>query len=551
MKTRHRITLAFGAAASAVLVVLAATFLYQLERALLAQHERTLTTLAESVALGLREALLAGRAEAAQAHLERLRAQSGVAALRILRANGEEAFRDNATLAAVNDRLGPRGHPAFAPRAETAPVAVLPPDDANLRRAIDTQSAVALRGNDAAGGRTLTLLAPLKADAACSGCHAAGEAVPGVIALGASLAGVDDEVAALRRAALGALLVAIATTIALAVVLARLLARPLETLSATVAGGGREPMPPAAATDELGRIAHGFEQLGTELRRAREDLRREQDKLTTIIHGVGDGIVVTNGGGEVVLVNPAAEALLGKSAAEVAGAGFAHLLDAPDTLRCLLDGTLPVPHTVDYRDRVIAIHATTIAGEDGRPLGSAALLRDVTEQKRHEEFLRVQLATDALTGLHNRRHLEATLAVEFHRSVRTGTALSVLVLDIDRFADFNDRHGREQGDRVLQAVACKMREALRKYDVACRCGGEEFVAILPNAGSSEARNVAERLRADIEATTSVSLHFTVSIGIASTPELVVDTPEALLEAAGAVLAAAKDDGGNRTSVARA
>lgn len=372
------------------------------------------------------------------------------------------------------------------------------------------------------------------------------------IAPSASLAAsVEDEIAALRRAVLGALLLAVTAAVALAVALARLLAGPLEALSAAVAGGDRELALTAAADDEIGGIARGFERLGSELRHTREGLRREHDKLTTIAHGVGEGIVVTSGGGEVVLVNPAAVALLGKSAAEITRDGFEHLLDAPDTLRCLLDGTLPVPHTVDYRDRVIAIHATTITGEDGRRLGSVALLRDVTEQKRHEEFLRVQLATDTLTGLHNRRHLEATLAVEFHRSVRTGTALSVLVLDIDRFADFNERHGRDRGDRVLQAVARKMRDALRKYDTACRCGGEEFVAILPNAGSSDAHHVAERLRADLDATRLDGLQVTVSIGIASTPELVVDTPEALLEAAGAMLAAAKDGGRNRTAVARA
>ena len=279
-------------------------------------------------------------------------------------------------------------------------------------------------------------------------------------------------------------------------------------------------------------------------------LRREQDKLTTIIHGVGEGIVVTNGAGEVVLVNPAAERLLGRDARAIAAAGFDALFDDASVIRGLLAGTLDAPHTLLYRERMLKVHANTILGDDGKPVGSAALLRDVTEEKRFEELLRLQSATDALTGLYNRRHLDETLSVEFHRAVRTGTCLSVLMLDIDHFKSFNDTHGHDQGDRVLQAVAAALRSALRKYDTACRFGGEEFVAILPDTDGTLAERVGERLRRDVEERSVDGLSVTISIGIASTPELVVDTPEALLEAADTALYTSKKSGRNQTTVAQ-
>ena len=551
MKIRHKITLAFGAAVSVCLIALAAFYIQHQEDAVLAQNERTMGKLTESVSQGLQAVMLSGYADMAQSFAERLKSVSEVREFRILRTNGDEAFHDNATIAAVNRQHGAE---TFHPRKIEDRVPVLAPNDPNLRRAIDTMAPVASYGTAPDGERTLTFLAPIKGLDVCGGCHVAGESVRGVIQLTTSLAPVEHELAAVRQTSLIVLLVALVLTIVLTgFVLGRTVVLPLEKITAAmvrVASGDLTHKVPLESQDELGRMARSFNQMTSELQGTYDGLRREQDKLTTIIHGVGEGIVVTNGAGEVVLVNPAAERLLGRDARAIAAAGFDALFDDASVIRGLLAGTLDAPHTLLYRERMLKVHANTILGDDGKPVGSAALLRDVTEEKRFEELLRLQSATDALTGLYNRRHLDETLSVEFHRAVRTGTCLSVLMLDIDHFKSFNDTHGHDQGDRVLQAVAAALRSALRKYDTACRFGGEEFVAILPDTDGTLAERVGERLRRDVEERSVDGLSVTISIGIASTPELVVDTPEALLEAADTALYTSKKSGRNQTTVAQ-
>ncbi|HEY5762845.1 MAG TPA: diguanylate cyclase [Rhodocyclaceae bacterium] len=550
MKIRHKITLAFGAAVSVGLIALAAFYIQHQEDAVLAQNERTMAKLTESVSQGLQAVMLSGYADMAQSFAERLKSVSEVREFRILRTNGDEAFHDNATIAAVNRQ---HGRETFHPRSTEDRVPVLAPDDANLRRAIETMAPVASYATDPLGERTLTFLAPIKGIDVCGACHDAHEPVRGIIQLTTSLEPVERELSAVRKTSLIVLVVALVFTIVLTgFVLGRTVVLPLEKITAAmvrVAGGDLTHKVPLESKDEFGRMAKSFNQMTTELQGTYDGLRREQDKLTTIIHGVGEGIVVTNGAGEVVLVNPAAERLLGRDARAIAAAGFDALFDEPQVVRGLLDGSIAAPHTLLHRERMLNVHATTINGDDGKPVGSTALLRDVTEEKRFEELLRLQSATDALTGLYNRRHLDETLSVEFHRAVRTGTCLSVLMLDIDHFKSFNDTHGHDQGDRVLQGVADSLRRTLRKYDIACRYGGEEFVAILPDTDGILAERVGERLRHDVETCSIDGLSVTISIGIASTPELVVDTPEALLEAADGALYASKKAGRNRTTVA--
>jgi diguanylate cyclase (GGDEF)-like protein len=121
----------------------------------------------------------------------------------------------------------------------------------------------------------------------------------------------------------------------------------------------------------------------------------------------------------------------------------------------------------------------------------------------------------------------------------------VLLLDIDFFKKFNDTHGHDQGDRVLQAVGAAMKSVCRQYDLPCRYGGEEFVMILPETHAAGAVIVGERLRLAIEALVVDNLKVTISIGAATFPDLDLTRPEQLLEAADAALYKAKETGRNR------
>jgi diguanylate cyclase (GGDEF)-like protein len=125
---------------------------------------------------------------------------------------------------------------------------------------------------------------------------------------------------------------------------------------------------------------------------------------------------------------------------------------------------------------------------------------------------------DALTGLANRRRLDARLGVEHARSLRHSGALSVLMLDLDHFKRVNDAHGHAAGDTVLAAAAHALMDELRAIDLGARFGGEEFMALLPDTPLDDAMRVAQRIRRRIAALTTVyegrAIPVTVSIGAA-------------------------------------
>lgn len=126
---------------------------------------------------------------------------------------------------------------------------------------------------------------------------------------------------------------------------------------------------------------------------------------------------------------------------------------------------------------------------------------------------------DDLTGLANRRALDATLNREFRRQQRSGATLSVVLADLDHFKSVNDTYGHEAGDAVLKSVADTLAKNVRRdIDLAGRFGGEEFMLILPETPGSEAKSLAERIRGEIEATiTTVNgsqIPVTCSFGVA-------------------------------------
>lgn len=173
----------------------------------------------------------------------------------------------------------------------------------------------------------------------------------------------------------------------------------------------------------------------------------------------------------------------------------------------------------------------------------------VQERTRDLEMLNEQLlelsARDALTGLKNRGHFDRAFQSAVVKAYRFEQPLSILVLDIDHFKQFNDTYGHLVGDDCLQMVAQCMRQYVtRPQDLAARYGGEEFVVLLPDTPAEGAMKVAEKIRAEIEKTafrvSDKILHLTVSIGICSacpdqadaTKELFCRADEALYEAKG-------------------
>ena len=155
--------------------------------------------------------------------------------------------------------------------------------------------------------------------------------------------------------------------------------------------------------------------------------------------------------------------------------------------------------------------------------------------------------TDALTGLLNRRYLEERLTEETKRSNRYGYPMSLMMIDVDEFKNYNDTFGHPEGDKTLRIVAHSLKETLRSADVAARYGGEEFSILLPQTTSEEAHTIAERIRQKIEATPFPHRKVTVSIGIASCSQIVCE-PQEVIKAADQALYEAKRRGRNNVRI---
>jgi diguanylate cyclase len=159
--------------------------------------------------------------------------------------------------------------------------------------------------------------------------------------------------------------------------------------------------------------------------------------------------------------------------------------------------------------------------------------------------------TDPLTGVMTRAAMQARLEGEQERALRDGQTCIIGVMDLDHFKSVNDTHGHQIGDQVLQEVAGYVAEHLRRYDQVFRYGGEEFVLVLPNTTTENAKRVLDRLRLGVKRRAikigdDKTLHVSASFGVA---ELVPDTPtKDSIERADQALYAAKSAGRNRVHV---
>jgi diguanylate cyclase (GGDEF)-like protein/PAS domain S-box-containing protein len=266
--------------------------------------------------------------------------------------------------------------------------------------------------------------------------------------------------------------------------------------------------------------------------------------------------------GNLELVNPAAHEALGYAAGELNGKNLVDVL-SPYTRHAL-------PH---YLDRIRERHSDTglmrvvtktgveriwlyrnvlRIEENGEPrvIGNA---QDVTDSKKMEEALRLQVAQDPLTKLFNRRYLEDAVQREIRRAVRRKRSVAVLMVDVDRYKRYNDAYGHAVGDQVLITLSAFLKQGIRAEDMACRYGGDEFALVLNEATSKGARVRAEALRAkvkDLRFTheAKVIQGFTLSIGVAAYPENGTSLAE-LLAAADKALYRAKQEGRDRVCVA--
>ncbi|MGY0195548.1 diguanylate cyclase [Leptothrix sp. BB-4] len=181
---------------------------------------------------------------------------------------------------------------------------------------------------------------------------------------------------------------------------------------------------------------------------------------------------------------------------------------------------------------------------------SAQRGRIIEEVEQLQSKLRDASVRDPLTGLFNRRYLDATLRREMHRAQRENRPLALMVVDADHFKRVNDHYGHAGGDEVLRQIARVLQDNHRSEDVVCRYGGEEFVVVLPGSDLDFAASRADEMRKTIAAleipTDGGFAHITVSIGVAAT--LPGDDADLLFKRADAAVYEAKHAGRNRVVV---
>ena len=198
------------------------------------------------------------------------------------------------------------------------------------------------------------------------------------------------------------------------------------------------------------------------------------------------------------------------------------------------------PEDLQFAERVVR---TTV-----NAIEKAYALEEAESDKVRYQWL---ATVDPLTGCHNRRSLMDKLEQELDRARRYGLAISVLMIDLDRFKTVNDTYGHLVGDRVLQQLGDLLRRQVRTVDVVARYGGEEFVVVLPETDEEGAVVFAERLRVAVSendfSDAAEKLNATVSIGVAGTPGDNIGSGEELIGSADKALYVAKANGRNQVA----
>jgi len=539
----HKLILTFAGISTVGLTIMVLFYTNQQQQSLFRQNEQIMSKVTQSVIEGLQTVMLAGYADIAQDYAANLHNVQGVVDFRIARIDGNEAFLDNKTIENVNKR---KKEVLFDPREEENEHRIMPIDSEELRKAITTEKMVKVVSSNESGENFLTFIAPIKNKKECHECHGSKNPVRGVVKITTSLLAVEDAVNTSRRHAYqmsGPFLLLIVLVTGFMV--KRTIVQPISRVTAamtSISRGDLNMTVPVLGRDEISVMAKSFNRMSQELKTTYEGLAEERDKLTTLILSARDGMVVADRNRKIVLANPSAAEILTKSAKAIFREDFFHLLDDPEVMRRAIEEESYIEIT--NNDRVLQILASTIQNKEQVTIGSAALIRDVTTEKSMQAELQHLAISDGLTGLFNRRHLDTTLDNELKRCQRYGHEMSIIMFDVDHFKRFNDEHGHEQGDRVLQNISATVKGQIRNLDIPCRYGGEEFLIILPETGFKFAQEIAERLCKAVEQADLDGLRVTISIGVASFPHTMMENPKQFIWAADKALYEAKNAGRN-------
>ncbi|TGE32196.1 diguanylate cyclase [Desulfosporosinus sp. Sb-LF] len=321
----------------------------------------------------------------------------------------------------------------------------------------------------------------------------------------------------------------------------------------------------------------------TERKQAEEALMESEEKYRSILNASPDDITITDLEGRILMVSPASKKMFGYEADYDRFIGM-RLIDfivpedverAQSNIMLMYQGGYPRPN--EYRgvrkDQSIfdiEVNSGFVHSANGQPTKMVFIVRDITERKLAEQQIQELVQqleiekntaqfnsiTDSLTGLANRRYFDEALRTEFYRLKRSGSTLSLIMLDVDHFKKFNDWYGHLAGDDCLRHIGTTLKTIVgRVPDIVARYGGEEFVVVLPETDDNGAEALAERIRKTVEelaiphSTSDTAEYVTVSLGVVTVYTTKISTPEQVVALADEALYCAKKGGRNRIAVA--
>lgn len=296
----------------------------------------------------------------------------------------------------------------------------------------------------------------------------------------------------------------------------------------------------------------------TERKKIEEELKENNEILSTIMESAKDAIVMIDDNGNVTFWNTTAERIFGYSKDETIGKEL-HMFMVQDpqlheahkeefkNFRLTGKGSI-VGKTIEMKAHhkdahEIDVELSLSAVKIKNSWHSIGIIRDITDRKRFEEVLYYQSITDPLTNIYNRRFFIQMLKQEIERVKRNKKPFSLIMFDLDHFKKVNDHFGHAAGDMVLKSVADIARKRVRMADYFARWGGEEFIILLPDASLNNAIDLAEDLRKRISETELDKIgKITASFGV--TEYRNTDTADTVLLRVDRALYKAKGSGRN-------
>lgn len=318
----------------------------------------------------------------------------------------------------------------------------------------------------------------------------------------------------------------------------------------------------------------------TDRKRAEDAVRESEEIYKTILMASPDDITIADLSGRIIMVSEAAHKIFGYDPEEGPGMSVMDFIVPEDHERArvnilkMLQENYPGPN--EYRAirkdgscLDIEVNNSLIRDRQGNPVRMVLIVRDITSRKKAEQQIQELVhqleierdlaqcnsLTDSLTGLSNRRFFDNALRTEFSRHKRSGSQLSLIMLDVDHFKKYNDHYGHLAGDDCLLQIARALKLMVKRPpDIVARYGGEEFVVILPDTDRQGAIVVAERIGESVlrlalpHAQSDISEFVTISLGVATACDHVLTDGAQLVALADQALYQAKKGGRNRYEV---